>query len=51
MVYAARYVAGWFACEVVEFDVEHARSRPIERRQPQPLDASLRYEIGIENLP
>jgi len=46
-------VAGWFACEVVEFDVEGMpRSRPIERRQPQPSRRlSLRYEIGNRNLP
>src|SRR5262249_18111377 len=29
-------------------DVEHARARPIECRQPQPFDASLRCAIGIE---
>jgi hypothetical protein len=29
-------------------DVEHARARPIECRQPQPFDASLRCKIGIE---
>src|SRR6266436_3794050 len=29
-------------------DVEHARAGPIECRQPQPFDASLRCVIGIE---
>src|SRR5262249_10437693 len=29
-------------------DVEHAHARPIGCRQPQPFDASLRCEIGIE---
>src|SRR2546428_12133494 len=29
-------------------DVEHARARPIGGQQPQPFDASLRCEIGIE---
>ena len=29
-------------------DVEHARARPIECRQPQPFNASLRCKIGIE---
>src|SRR5262249_52220897 len=29
-------------------DVEHARTRPIGGQQPQPFDASLRCEVGIE---
>src|SRR3984893_15071204 len=29
-------------------DVEHAPARPIECRQPQPFDSSLRCKIGIE---
>src|SRR5215469_8265272 len=28
--------------------VKHARARPIEGRQPEPFDASLRCTIGIE---